>query len=246
MEETISIKNLLQTLRKRWILIVITTLIAALASGIISYFVLTPVYQSSTQLLVNQKNSAKQIDVNQLQSNVDMINTYSVIIKSPVILQKVIEELNLSDSVDQLNQKITVSNQENSQVFTVTVEDTSSIQAGKIANTVASIFQNDVPSIMNVDNVSILSKAKVGDHLTPVEPKPLLNIAAATLLGLVIGAGLALLIAYFDNSIKNETDVEEILKVPVIGMIPEMTKMDKNETSNHAVLQRMGSEKFES
>lgn len=81
MEETISIQDIFKILKKRWKLIMLLTLIAALISGTISYFLLTPVYQSSTQILVNQKQSENQLDSNQIRSNIDMINTYSVIIK---------------------------------------------------------------------------------------------------------------------------------------------------------------------
>ena len=95
------------------------TLVAALISGIFSYFILTPIYQASTQILVNQKNTENQIDITQISSNVELINTYSVIIKSPAILEKVIESLDLTQDVEQLNQNISVNSQENSQVFSV-------------------------------------------------------------------------------------------------------------------------------
>lgn len=82
MEETISITDIFKTLKKRWKLIMLLTLIAALISGSLSYFLLTPIYQSSTQILVNQKQSENQLDSTQIRSNIDMINTFSVIIKA--------------------------------------------------------------------------------------------------------------------------------------------------------------------
>ena len=106
MEDTISLFDIFNTLKKRWKLIVLITLAAALISGTISYFVLTPVYQASTQILVNQKNTENQLDISQINSNVDLINTYSVIIKSPAILDKVIDKLDLTQNVEQLNQNI--------------------------------------------------------------------------------------------------------------------------------------------
>ena len=95
MEGTISIKDVSKILKKRWRLWVFATLIAALLSTILSYFVLTPKYSASTQILVNQKNTENRLDINQLASDVQLINTYSVIIKSPAILEKVIEQLDL-------------------------------------------------------------------------------------------------------------------------------------------------------
>ncbi|MDO7488033.1 Wzz/FepE/Etk N-terminal domain-containing protein [Peribacillus frigoritolerans] len=210
MEETISIKDIFKTLKKRRKLIMLLTLIAALISGTISYFLLTPVYQSSTQILVNQKQSENQLDSTQIRSNIDMINTYSVIIKSPAILEKVIDELELDQSVDQLSQKITINSQENSQVFSLTVQDSNPTKAVEIANTVSETFQKEIKDIMNVDNVSVLAKAEIKENPTPVKPNPLLNIAIAVVVGLMAGVGLAFLLEYMDNTIKDEEDIERL------------------------------------
>ncbi|PAL14218.1 YveK family protein [Peribacillus simplex] len=224
MEETISIKDILKTLKKRWKLIMLLTLIAALISGSISYFLLTPVYQSSTQILVNQKQSENQLDSIQIKSNIDMINTYSVIIKSPAILEKVIDELELNQSVDQLSQKITINSQQNSQVFSLTVQDSNPAKAVEIANTVSSIFQKEIKDIMKVDNVSILAKAEIKENPTPVKPNPLLNIAIAVVVGLMAGIGLAFLLEYLDNTIKDEDDIERLLDLPLLGSIQKISQ----------------------
>ncbi|KOR86508.1 capsular biosynthesis protein [Bacillus sp. FJAT-22058] len=224
MEETISIKDIFKTLKKRWKLIMLLTLIAALVSGSISYFLLTPVYQSSTQILVNQKQSENQLDSIQIKSNIDMINTYSVIIKSPAILEKVIDELELDQSVDQLSQKITINSQENSQVFSLTVQDSNPAKAVEIANTVSSIFQKEIKDIMNVDNVSVLAKAEIKENPTPVKPNPLLNIAIAVVVGLMAGIGLAFLLEYLDNTIKDEDDIERLLDLPLLGSIQKISQ----------------------
>ncbi|MFJ7509852.1 YveK family protein [Peribacillus simplex] len=225
MEETISIKDIFKTLKKRWKLIMLLTLIAALISGTISYFLLTPVYQSSTQILVNQKKSENQLDYNQIQSNIDMINTYSVIIKSPAILEKVIDELELEESVDQLSEKITINSQENSQVFSLTVQDSNPTKAVQIANTVSETFQKEIKDIMNVDNVSVLAKAEIKDNPTPVKPNPVLNIAIAVVVGLMAGVGLAFLLEYMDNTIKDEDDIERLLELPILGSIQKITQV---------------------
>ncbi|MGW6384433.1 YveK family protein [Peribacillus butanolivorans] len=224
MEETISIKDIFQTLKKRWKLITLLTLIAALISGAISYFLLTPVYQSSTQMLVNQKQSENQLDSNQIRSNIDMINTYSVIIKSPAILEKVIDDLELEQSVDQLSQKITINSQENSQVFSLTVQDSNPSKAVEIANAVSGTFQKEIKDIMNVDNVSILAKAEVKENPTPVKPSPLLNIAIAVIVGLMAGIGLAFILEFMDNTIRDEKDIETLLELPILGSIQKISQ----------------------
>lgn len=224
MEETISIQDIFKTLKKRWKLIMLLTLIAALVSGSISYFLLTPVYQSSTQILVNQKQAENQLDSNQIKSNIDMINTYSVIIKSPAILEKVIDDLELEQSVDQLSQKITINSQENSQVFSLTVQDSNPSKVVEIANAVSGTFQKEIKDIMKVDNVSILAKAEIKESPSPVKPNSILNIAIAVVVGLMAGIGLAFLLEYLDNTINDEDDIERLLDLPLLGSIQKISQ----------------------
>jgi capsular polysaccharide biosynthesis protein len=220
MEETISLKELIETLRKRLALIISITLIAVMTSGIVSYFVLTPIYQSSTQLLVNQaKNENALYSYNEIQTNLQLINTYSVIIKSPAILDKVIDKLDLNMTTSQLNEKISVTSEKNSQVVNVSVHDPDPNVAAELANTVAQVFKKEITQLMNVDNVSILAEATVTPNQSPVKPKPLLNIAIAMVVGLMTGIGIAFLQEYLDNTIKTEEDIEKYLDLPVLGVV---------------------------
>lgn len=220
MEETISLKELLQTLRKRLGLIAVITITAALISGIVSYFFLTPIYQASTQLLVNQSRSEQTMySPSEVQTNLQLINTYNVIIKSPAILDIVAEELDINISAAELNGKITVGSAKDSQVLNISVEDSNPTNAANIANKVADVFQTEIVKIMNVDNVSILAKATVAENPAPIKPNPKLNIAIALVVGLMAGVGLAFLLEYFDNTIKTEQDIEKTLEIPVLGVI---------------------------
>ncbi|WP_261130816.1 YveK family protein [Bacillus sp. Marseille-Q3570] len=246
MEETISLKEIFSTLTKRIKLILLITLVATAISGLVSYFVLTPIYQSSSQILVNQTNPDQQsIDVNQVRTNVEMINTYRVIIKSPTILEQVINELDLDMTVSQLTDSITVNSEQNSQVFSIAAQHPDPLTAVNIVNTVGDTFQKEIPNIMNVDNVSILSKAEVPDNPSPVNPKPLLNMAIAFVVGLMAGVGLAFLLEYLDNTVKTEQDIEKLLELPVIGVVPEMNEEEFQHARSRVSKARVGSESFE-
>jgi capsular polysaccharide biosynthesis protein len=226
MEETISLKELFLTVKKRLLLIIIITVIATTTSGIVSYFLLTPIYQSSTQILVNQSKSDQQVmNTGEVQTNLQLISTYNVIIKSPAILDKVIEQEKLDMSSEELNKMVTVSSEQNSQVVNIAVQNEDSQKAADIANTIASIFKTEISKIMNIDNVSILTQAQVDDELSPVKPQPVLNMAIALVVGLMVGVGLAFLLEYLDNTIKTEQDIENKLGIPVLGSITTI-KMD--------------------
>ncbi|MBV6736451.1 YveK family protein [Priestia megaterium] len=231
MEETINLRNLFLVLRKRLWLITLITLIAAILSGIISFFLLTPVYQTNTQILVNQAKSEQQLyNVGAVQTNVQLISTYNDIIKSPAVLDKVIQKLNLNSSAANLSSQIQVTSSQNSQVAQITVKDTNAKRATEIANTTAVVFQKEVPKIMNVDNVSILSKSQIATSKSPVEPKPFLNIAVALVVGLMLGISLSLLLEYLDNTLKTESDIENLLKLPVMGVITNIKDIPKATT----------------
>jgi capsular polysaccharide biosynthesis protein len=234
MEETISLLELFDTLKKRLHLILLITITAALVSGAVSYFYLTPIYQASTQILVNQaKNEQSLYNSNEVQTNLQLINTYNVIIKSPAILDKVVNQLHLNMTTDQLNGKITVGSEKDSQVVNVTVQDPDPNTAAKIANNTAEVFQEQIGKIMNVDNVSILAKATVKANQSPIKPRPLVNIAIGFVVGLMAGVGVAFLLEYLDNTVKNEQEVEKLLELPVLGVIATIDESKMDERGRH-------------
>jgi len=231
MEETISLREIFEVLKKRILMILSITLGAAIVAAVVSYFLLTPTYESSSQFIVNQKQEdpATQYNAGDIQTNVQLINTYNIIIKSPAILDEVVEDLKLPYTSGQLGNKINVTSADNSQVVTVTVTDEDPAVAVNIANATVEIFQKNIPEIMNVDNVSILTKAEVAEDPTPVAPNPILNIAIAIVLGIMVGVGLAFLLEYLDNTVTTEEDVEKKLGLPVIGVISQVSDKDITE-----------------
>ncbi|KFN03980.1 capsular biosynthesis protein [Bacillus clarus] len=219
MEETISLKELFTILRKRLVMILAITIGAALVSAIVSYYFMTPIYQTSTQILVNQKKQdEKIIQYNEVQTNVQLTNTYKIIVKSPVILDKVKRELKLGISTQELNGKINVANEKDSQVIVITVDDKDANLARDIANTTAEVFKSKIAKIMSVDNVTILSKAEVTEGQSPIKPNKILNVAIAFVIGLMASVGLAFLLEYLDNTLKKEEDIEKLLGIPVLGV----------------------------
>ncbi|MGG3671405.1 capsular biosynthesis protein [Bacillus cereus] len=240
MEETISLKELFAILRKRLVMILVITIGAALVSAIVSFYFITPIYQTSTQILVNQKKQdEKIIQYNEVQTNVQLTNTYKIIVKSPVILDKVKSELKLGMSTQELNGKINVENEKDSQVIAVTVQDKDVKLARDIANTTAEIFKSEIAKIMSIDNVTILSKAEVAEGQSPIKPNKKLNIAIAFVVGLMASVGIAFLLEYLDNTMKKEEDIEKQLGVPVLGVVSHMEE-DGAKSGSLSATKRVG------
>lgn len=161
-----------------------------------------------------------------------MTNTYKVIIKSPVILDQVKEKLGLDVTTQDLNEKIEVGNEKDSQVVTVTAIDKDPKLARDIANTTAEVFKGEIAKIMSVDNVTVLSKAEVAESQSPIKPRPMLNVAIAFVVGLMASVGLAFLLEYLDNTVKKEEDVENLLGLPVLGIVARMDEETMNVKSH--------------
>lgn len=228
MEETISLKDIYKTLRSRLKLLILLPVVAMAVAAVVSFFVLTPMYQSSAQILVNQTNPNQEAMISQtdIRTNVEMINTYSVIIKTPYILDQVAAELGLDLTTSELNNMITISSENESQVMNISVENAEPEQAVLLANTIAQVVEQEVPNLMNIENISILSPASLGENPSPVSPNAMLNMAIAFVVGLMLAVGVAFLLEYLDTTIKTEKDIEEILDMPVLGAISNMDSVD--------------------
>ena len=126
MEEEISLSELFSTLKKRLSMIVSLGLIGLIVAAGFTFFVATPQYNATTQILVNRTTeSAEGIQLNDINTNVQMINTYKDIIKGPVILNEVQSKLGTDLTTNELSGKIEITTQESSQVFSLTVTDES-------------------------------------------------------------------------------------------------------------------------
>lgn len=222
MEEEISLVELFEILKKRLSMIISLSLIGLILAATFTFFIATPKYSATTQLLVNQTTkNTDGIQLSDVNTNVQMINTYRDIIKGPVILENVLEALELNTTVPELSNQIEVVTQDNSQVFSLSVTGEDPYIASDIANTTASIFQDEVGNIMNVENVTIISESV--PNTSPVSPNNLLNMIIGLLLGGMLGVGAAFLLEFMDKSVKDERFITEVLGWSTLGSVSEMT-----------------------
>ncbi|CAM4240641.1 YveK family protein [Lacicoccus alkaliphilus] len=224
MEETLNLEDILEVIKKNlWMIISLMLLFGAIAA-FATALLMTPQYEANTQILVSQSENADSVNNQDIQASLQLINTYRDIILSPTVLDDVVDGLGLEQSTGALANQITVNNQDQSQVITVTVSDENPQNAEIIANEIALVFQDRITEVMNVDNVSILAEANVGDDPSPVSPQPLVNIAIGLILGALLGVGIAFLRAFLDKRVTTEEEMERHLELPVLGTIAKFEK----------------------
>jgi len=218
--EELDIREVIAIIRKNLWIIILFTLLAAILSGIISTFFLSEVYASSTTLIVSKKyETTDQLQLSDVNLARNLVDTYSVIIKSNRVLEKVIS--NYSNlTLGQLKSKISVSSEGNTEVLRIRVEDEIPERAADIANSLANVFIEEVNQLLKMENVQVIDVAKTS--YAPVRPRVKMNIAVAALVGLMVGVGIAFLREFLDNTIKTPEDVQKYLDLPVIGMIPDL------------------------
>ncbi|WP_334329715.1 YveK family protein [Companilactobacillus sp. HBUAS59699] len=235
MANTTSMIEIFGILRKHIKMIIYTTLITVFATGFVTFFVLSPKYESTTEILVNRKMSdqLQAAQYQQVQADVQMISTYKDIITSPTVLDEVNQEVEkypgYPGSETGLQKSISISNQQNSQVFSVTAKSTDANTAAAIANLTAKVFKQKVGKIMSVDNVSIVSTASPSS--TPYSPRKALSLAAGLLVGLILGCGLALIREATDKTVINESFLTDDMGWVNLGQISEISKKSYEEVS---------------
>lgn len=227
MEETIDLKEYFLIIKKKaWIIALITSM-AMLASGIISFFVLSPVYQTKTTLIVNS-DKAPGTDVitgDQISVSQKLAVTYGEIIKSKTVLDEVANQLKIKGGYSKIEKQLTVSPVADTQILEISVEDTNPQRAADIANTIPTAFTKEVKRITKANNVEVIDKAIVPK--SPIKPNKIMNIMISAILGIMVSLFVIFLLEYMDNKIKSPQDIEKHLGLPLLGVIPNERKVRK-------------------
>lgn len=227
MTDSVTLRKLFGILRKNAIYILILTICAMVLTALVSIYVLTPVYEESTQILVNQERPQEDRSVTEnIQADLQLITTYTDIMRSSVILNQVVEREGLSLTGQELDEKITIQTNQDSQVVNISVIDENPAVAVKIANSITAVFKTEIMNLMNTDNVTILSPAVLSENPSPININPQLNIVIAAIISLMAGAGLAFLFEYMNTTLKDEEDIADALNIPVLGIIPPIPQKE--------------------
>ncbi|MFC4776145.1 YveK family protein [Paenibacillus sp. GCM10023252] len=225
------LKNYFKIIRNRWWLILAFVLVASVTTGVYSYAFIQPTYSASSKIIVNSVTDygggIKEVDMNSINTNLLLINTYVEIFQSPAIMNKVVELYpTLGLTSEELIGMVSVSTSMDSQVMTLQMTDTSYKRAAEAVNAVATVFKTEIPKIMYADNVTILNQADPKELVGPIAPNPELNIFISIVVAGMLSVGLIFLMEYLDDTIKSEEDVNTLLEIPTLASINMIGKND--------------------
>ena len=220
--DELNLKELFRYIVSKFYVVLIVLAIVLAGGEFYALAIKTPMYNSTTKLVLTEQKTNTVITTNDVTLSNNLVKTYSEIVKSRDVLSKVIDELKLGMSVDQLAEKINVSSVTNTQLINVTVSDKDAEMAQKIANSVAKVFKAEIVTLYKIDNVQIVDKATAAT--VPYNVNYTKQTIEYALAGLAAGIGIVLLMFYLDNTIKNSQTVENKTGLVVLGVVPNAGK----------------------
>ena len=221
----IDVLSLIKTVWKRKFIILLIALVAAVLALGYSLFIAKPSYQSTTRIyVVNRQQTDNNTLTNQdLQAGSYLVKDYKEIILSQDVLSTVISELKLPGTTAELSKSVSVSVPTDTRIVSITVKNSDPNQASRIANTLREVAAEKIIAVTKVSDVTTLEEARPA--LSPSSP----NIRRNTILGVGAGAGLVifvvLLVELLDDRVKRPEDIEEIMHISLLGVIPNLEKL---------------------
>ena len=224
-EQVISISEIFEALKKRWILIVSITLVATLISGVLSFFVIKPTYETSTKVFIGKEESNQEgYNTNDIQMYQKLLQTYAETIKTNEVVQAAINSTNNTDlTVPAVKGALTVTPVSDTQILQIKYQNKSPEVAKEVLESITNEFVILAKELVPNGNVRVIEAVQLPEN--PVAPNKKMNVAIAFLLGLMVSVGLVFLIEYLDNTFKSKEELERELDIPVVGIIPEFEEV---------------------
>ena len=227
-KEKINLKRLTSILKKNTLTIIVIIIIFIIGGCIYSFNFVEPKYKSSSTILLVSKNSSEKnskVTQNDVTLNKSLLTTYGNIITSNNVLEKVKQNLQIEDTIEQLSKNIKVDEVEDTQLIKVDVINENADEAQKIAEELNNVFIQEIKNIYNIENVTVVDKPSIED--SPYNINHIRDIILFGLIG-ILASVIYIFISYvLDTSIKIEQDIEDYTGLNVIGTMPKSNEKEE-------------------
>ncbi|MBJ8349326.1 Wzz/FepE/Etk N-terminal domain-containing protein [Streptococcus zalophi] len=218
--------DILFLLRKIWnkkFLILLVSSLLATIMLVINIFLIKPTYTSTTRIYVVNQNSDASITTQDLQAGDYLVKDYREIIVSNSVLSDVVEKEGLNYSEGTLSKKIAINIPTNTRIISISASDENPQEASDLANAVREVAAQKIKEITKVEDVTVLETAKPSS--SPSSPQIRRNTLLAFLIGAFITTLIVLVIELLDDRVKRPEDIEEVLGMTLLGVIPSVDKL---------------------
>ncbi|UKS29206.1 Wzz/FepE/Etk N-terminal domain-containing protein [Paenibacillus sp. HWE-109] len=213
-------------IRKKLWMIGLFVLLSCLTTFYVSKTFVEPVYKANTQVLVSSSiKSEEAIDLNEVSMNLNLIESYKEIMKSDHTINLLLQnhpEFNLTQK--ELLKNLKVSSTDKTQIIKMEFEDKSYDKAVVITKALADTFISEVPSLMNMNNVKILSSSDPAVKPLPINSSVAINLAVSFILSAMAAIGVFFFLENMNDTIRSEKEAEHSIGLPVLSSIGTIKK----------------------
>ena len=211
-------------LRKHWLIIIVLAVLGGGAAFAYSQ-VLPEQYRSESSVVVIPVRGDNTTELVQGSNYVqNLVQTYTVLATSPVVLNAVIQDLGLDETANRLARRVTAEAPLNTVIINISVTDSSPKGAQRTANAIASELAKTVGRLspQGTDDqpaVRVETIAPAPLVSIPIAPNTRLNMALGALGGLAVGVAYALVRRRFGSRMQSAADVMDVTNLPVLGEV---------------------------
>lgn len=202
-----------------WV-IVIAAVIVGGAAFAFSRFVITPTYESTTRILVLNRQDAAggNLTYSDLQLGTSLTKDYPELIQSRYVVEKVKEMFELDTPYEAFIKKIQVSTKSDSRIIDITITDPDPVLAKEIADALRDIAAERIVEVTDIQAVNMVDEANVPAR--PSNPSVIKWTMIGFMLGGFLAAAVVLVRFLLDDTIKSSEDIEKYLHLSTLGLIP--------------------------
>ena len=191
-EQVISLSEIFEALKKRWIMIATITIIATIISGILSFFVIKPTYETSTKFFIGKEESNLEgYNSNDIQMYQKLLQTYAEAVRTNEVIKAAIDNTSSSLSVSDVKSDLTVTPISDTQILQIKYQNGDPSEAKEILENITNQFVILAKELVTNGNVKVIEEVQLPQN--PVAPNKKMNIAIAFLLGLMVSVGIVFL-----------------------------------------------------
>lgn len=220
--EELDLKQLIGIFWSRKLEIILIIIIFAIIGVIYTIAFTTPMYSSSTTLVLASSNSKQSssntITATDITVNSKLVSTYSELVKSKNVIREVIDNLQMDINEEELRNNVKVSSVKDTELLEITVTTKEAEVAPKVANEIAKVFTEKVKEIYNIENVQVVDEAEISNTPSNINHKK--DIVIFAFIGLVVAFMYVLIANMLDTTVKTAEEVEKEFKLPVLASIP--------------------------
>lgn len=228
-EESMSIAEIIQILKRRWILISVIIITVTISSAIVSKVFITPKYEASTKLFIGKEvGDSEKYSESDVEMYQKLMATYCETIKTRDLIEKSIKISKIEIAVGQVLSKLTVQTLPNTQILQVKLKHEDPKIAARLVEAIGEEFIKESKVLVANANTQVIESVQIPTN--PVSPNVKNNVCIGFILGIMMGGTIVFLLEFLHNTYKNRRELEKETQLPVMGVITKWGKKKNKST----------------